>query len=69
MMSKRLKPREPSPTRGYTRISIGDVGFIRGGQFHLLFSAALPLGERERGVDVPNTFQPLIIGEPTTAQP
>ena len=45
------------------------MGFIRGGQFHLLFSAALPLGERERGVDVPNTFQPLIVEEPTSAQP
>ena len=29
----------------------------------------MPLGERERGVDVPNTLQPLIVGEPATAQP
>ena len=45
------------------------MGFIRGGRFHFLFSAGLPLGERERGVDVPNTFQQLMIGTSQTTQP
>ena len=35
----------------------------------MLFSAALSLGERERGADVPNTFEPLTVGKPTRAQP
>ena len=48
--------RQPAPTHNYQRISVGDVGFIRCGQFHLLFSAARPLGERQLGVDVPSTF-------------
>ena len=38
------------------------MGFIREGQFQLLFSASLPLGERERGDDVPTTFEPLEVG-------
>ncbi|KAF9789171.1 hypothetical protein BJ322DRAFT_525814 [Thelephora terrestris] len=53
---------EPTPTSKYNRISIGDVGFIRQGRFHLLFSAALPLGKRKPGVDVPNTFEQLRVG-------
>ncbi|KAF9789164.1 hypothetical protein BJ322DRAFT_524714 [Thelephora terrestris] len=53
---------EPTPTSKYTRVSIGDVGFIRQGRFHLLFSAGLPLGKRKLGVDVPNTFEHLRIG-------
>lgn len=56
--------REPSPTNTYTCIKIGDVGFIRRGQFHLLFSAGIPLGERRRGRDVPATFESLDIGNP-----
>ncbi|KAF9789356.1 hypothetical protein BJ322DRAFT_530970 [Thelephora terrestris] len=60
---------EPAPTSNYTRITIGDVGFIRRGQFHLLFSAAPPLGERERGVDVPATFEQLNVGNLASTQP
>ena len=45
------------------------MGFIRRGQFHLLFSAACPLGERELGHDVPDTFKQLIIGTPVFGQP
>ena len=70
-MSENLKsciPREPAPTNG-VRTSIGDVGFIRNGHFHLLFSAARPLGERQRGVDVPLTFEELTIGTPVFSQP
>ena len=35
----------------------------------MLFSAALSLGERERGVDVPHTFQQLIVGTSQKTQP
>ena len=54
--------REPSPTESFKRIQIGDVGYVRRGRFHLLFSAGSPLGERELGVDVPPTFKQLIVG-------
>ncbi|KAF9789571.1 hypothetical protein BJ322DRAFT_1043018 [Thelephora terrestris] len=59
---------EPSPTSRYTRISVGDVGFIRRGQFHFLFSAGTPLEERTRGEDVPATFEPLDV-EATESRP
>jgi len=71
-MTEDLNPvtsREPAPTHNYTRISIGDVGFIRRGQFHLLFSAGCPLGERQLGEDVPATFEELSIGTPVFGQP
>lgn len=48
---------------------IGDVGFIREGQFHLLFSASCPLGERQLGEDVPATFEELAVGPPVFRQP
>lgn len=53
--------REPSPIYSYTRVRIGDVGYIRRGRFHLLFSAGIPLGSRTRGIDVPHTFEPLSV--------
>lgn len=53
-----LKPfREPAPTRKYERINFGDVGFIRYGQFHLLFSVGRPLGDRRLGTDFPASFE------------
>lgn len=61
--------REPAPTSKYTRVNIGDVGFIRGGRFHLLFSAGSPLGERELGREVPSTFEQLDVGTPESDQP
>jgi len=54
--------RDPTPLSYFTRIRLGDVGFIRRGRFHLLFSAGCPLGERRLGVDVPLTFKPLDVG-------
>lgn len=42
------------------------MGFIRDGQFHLLFSAASPLGQRRLGIDVPLTFQQLDVGDPVS---
>ncbi|KAF9780742.1 hypothetical protein BJ322DRAFT_279145 [Thelephora terrestris] len=56
---------EPAPTAGYARIRVGDVGFIRRGQFHLLFSA----GSSPEGQDVPATFEQLNVGTPVTRQP
>jgi len=61
--------RQPAPTRSYPCISIGDVGFIRRGQFHLLFSAGSTLGDRQLGVDVPSTFEQLNVGPPVSGQP
>lgn len=62
-------PREPAPTYSYARINIGDVGFIRRGQFHLLFSAGSPLGDRKLGDDVPTTFEELNVGTSVSGQP
>jgi len=50
-------------------IRIGDVGFIRRGQFHLLFHAGSPLGEVQLGDDVPSTFSPLTIGRTAFRDP
>ena len=54
--------REPGPIYSYRRVRLGDVGYIRQGRFHLLFSAGIPLGSRVPGTDVPLTFEPLEIG-------
>jgi len=54
--------REPAPLPYYKRIHPGDVGYIRRGCFHLLFSAGCPKGKKRLGVDVPRTFKPLKIG-------
>ncbi|KAF9644728.1 hypothetical protein BDM02DRAFT_3121390 [Thelephora ganbajun] len=60
---------EPAPTSDYTRIKIGDVGFIRRGQFNLMFSAGSPLGLRQLGVDVPITFEELDVETRPSGQP
>ena len=60
--------REPAPSN-YPRIRLGDVGFIRDGQFHLLFSAGCQLGGRQPGSDVPDTFEELTVGTPVFRQP
>ena len=54
--------RESTPT-DYSHVGIGDVGFIRRGQFHLLFSAVSPVG------DVPSASEPLKIGKTTFRGP
>lgn len=72
MVYPKLNPtvsREPSPTQKYERINFGDVGFIRHGKFHLLFSAGCPLGERKLGIEVPPTFEELEIEFPVFRQP
>ena len=57
-----INRREPGPIYSYRRVRLGDVGYIRRGRFHLLFSAGIPLGSRVPGTDVPLTFEPLDIG-------
>ena len=54
--------RQPGPIPSYKRVRIGDVGYIRKGRFHLLFSAGIPLGSRTLGTDVPRTFEHLNVG-------
>ena len=70
---RRLKAattREPAPLRHFNRVQLGDVGYVREGCFHLLFSAGKPLGEGELlGVHVPPTFEQLNVGPIITRQP
>ena len=61
--------RQPAPIYSYNRVKPGDVGYIRRGRFHLLFSAGCPLGSRQLGVDVPPTFEPLDTGPIVFDQP
>ena len=62
--------REPAPLTYFKRIQLGDVGYIRKGCFHLLFSAGCSLDTRQLGVDVPHTFKQLDVGLiPDAAQP
>ena len=66
---KSKHPREPAPIYSYKRVQPGDVGYIRRGRFHLLFSAGCPLGSRRLGVEVPDTFEPLDVGRLIYGQP
>ena len=61
-MKSNINRREPGPIYSYRRVQLGDVGYIRQGRFHLLFSAGIPLGSRELGVHVPYTFEQLDVG-------
>ena len=54
--------RNPGPIHSYKRVRLGDIGYIRQGRFHLLFSAGVELGSRVLGTDVPPTFEPLDVG-------
>ena len=64
-----MASREPSPAETYTRISLGDVGFIRRGQFHRLFSAGRRVEDQERGNRVPRAFEILPTESTSTRQP
>ena len=68
-MTNDNRSREPAPNHNYERVRLGDVGYIRRGRFHLLFSAGCPLGSRQLGVDVPEAFEPLDIGPITFGEP
>ena len=62
--------RQPAPLPFYDKVDIGDVGYIRDGQFHLLFKAGRPLGDRVVGEDVPKDFKPIYpVGPIIPAQP
>lgn len=61
--------REPAPLPYFERAQLGDVGYIRRGCFHLLFSAGSPVDGRELGVDVPRTFKQLEVGRIFNTQP
>jgi len=57
-----INRREPGPIYSYRRVRLGDVGYVRRGRFHLLFSAGIPLESRAPGTDVPLSFEPLNVG-------
>ena len=61
-LESNIDRREPGPIYSYRRVQLGDVGYIRQGRFHLLFSAGIPLGSRELGIHVPHTFEQLDVG-------
>ena len=61
--------REPAPLSYFKRVQPGDVGYVRTGDFHLLFSAGSPLGGRRLGIDVPLTFNQLDVGPIINRQP
>ena len=61
--------REPAPLPYFKRIQLGDVGYIRRGCFHLLFSACSPLDGIQLGVNVPHTFNQLDVGPIFNTQP
>ena len=69
LISTHTIAREPAPDHGSERIQLGDVGYLRRGHFHLLFSAGRPQGGRQIGVDVPPTFEPLNVGRIARGQP
>lgn len=51
---------EPSPGRLYSGVEVGDVGFIREGQFRRLFNALLPSDHpSHRDFGVPESYEPL----------
>jgi len=68
-LPERVTTREPVPIHSFNRIQLGDVGYVRRGCFHLLFSAGCQLGERQLGIDVPSTFKPLNVGPTVYRQP
>jgi hypothetical protein len=51
---------EPSPSKPYDLVEVGDVGFIREGRFHRLFNALLSADHPSNKSGVPEYHQPLI---------
>ena len=65
-----VSAREPSPIRGsFERVKVGDVGYVRRGRFHLLFSAGCKPANMGPGVNALPTFEPLTIGNTIYSQP
>ena len=51
---------EPSSGRLYSAVEVGDVGFVREGQFRRLFNVLLPADHPSHGnYGVPASFEPL----------
>jgi hypothetical protein len=56
---------EPRPRKGHGRVEIGDVGFIREGQFHRLFNALLSADHpSHKKLGVPEDHEHLIPSMP-----
>src|SRR5579863_9270736 len=51
---------DPSPSRLFGPVEVGDVGFIRGGGFHRLFNALLSADHPSHKSGVPEYHEPLI---------
>jgi hypothetical protein len=51
---------EPSPINPNRPVQVGDVGFIREGRFHRLFSALLPANDPSQELGVPEYHKPLV---------
>ena len=51
---------EPRPTNPNRPVQVGDVGFIREGRFHRLFSALLPANDPSQELGVPDYHEPLV---------
>jgi hypothetical protein len=51
---------EPSPRKPDRPVQVGDVGFIRGGNFHRLFNALLPADDPSQELGVPEYHEPLV---------
>jgi len=52
---------EPSPSRVYGPIEIGDVGFVREGRFYRLFNTLLSADHPSHKSGVPEHHEPLIL--------
>jgi hypothetical protein len=52
---------EPCPRKPETPVQVGDVGFIRGGNFIRLFNALLPADDPSQELGVPEYHEPLVL--------
>ena len=50
----------PSPRNPDRPVQVGDVGFIRRGNFHRLFNALLPADDPSHELGVPEYHEPLV---------
>ena len=50
----------PSPSDPDKPVQVGDVGFIRRGNFHRLFNALLPADDPSQELGVPEYYEPLV---------
>ncbi|KAH9967206.1 hypothetical protein BC827DRAFT_574250 [Russula dissimulans] len=50
---------EPNPGEPYSRVEVGDVGFVREGSFHRLFNALLSADDPSQKFGVPECYEPI----------